>query len=172
MAESGILPQSHVGWPKGKRRQGPTRSKRHGFHELKTVLERLGSRALDPDTEVGRALAAWREALIEDLGGEGRLSVQELALVELAVRDRVLLESVDAWLFSQPKLVNGKKQAVFPAVVERMKLAEGFTRRLQALGLARRAPPELSLAEYLEARSRGEAAEAEAEAEPEAGLDS
>jgi len=46
---------------------------------------------------------------VQDLGGEEALSTQQRALVELAVRDRLLLESVDAWLLAQPQLVNGRK---------------------------------------------------------------
>lgn len=153
MVESDSTSQAHRGWPNGKRRYGPAASKRSGFHELKTTLERLGSRALDPDTEVGRALAAWRAALVADLGGEENLSTQELALVDLAVRDLLLIQSVDGWIFQQPRVINARKKAVYPVVVERMKLAEGFTRRLTALGLARRAKPTPSLAEYLAARA-------------------
>lgn len=145
--------KQHRGWPKGKRRQGPTRSQPHGLHTLKTTLQRLGSRALDPDTEVGRELAAWRASLIADLGGEENLTTAEHALVDLAVRDRLLLDSVDAWLLSEPKLVNGRKKSVYPAVAQRMKLAEGFTRRLQTLGLQRREKPVPSLQAYLAARA-------------------
>jgi hypothetical protein len=144
--------QPHAGWPKGKRRQGPTRSQQHGHHALKTTLQRLGSRALDPDTDVGRELAAWRASLIADLGGEENLTTSERALVDLAVRDRLLLDSVDAWLLAERKLVNGRKKSVYPAVAQRMKLAEGYTRRLQTLGLQRRQKPVPSLQEYLKAR--------------------
>ncbi len=62
-------------------------------------------------------------------------------------------DSVDAWLLAEPKLVNGRKKTVYPAVAQRMKLAEGFTRRLQTLGLHRREKPVPSLQEYLAARA-------------------
>lgn len=101
-----------------------------------------------------------------DLGGEDRLSTQELALVDLAVRDRLLLESVDAWLFEQPRLVNARRKAVYPAVVERQKLAEGFTRRLQALGFQRRSRPTPSLQEYLAGKAGNAEGYGEADSEP------
>ena len=75
---------------------------------------------------------------------------------DLAVRNGLLLDSVDAWLLAEPKLVNGRKKSVYPAVVQRMKLAEGFTRRLQSLGLHRREKPVPSLQEYLAARAESE----------------
>jgi hypothetical protein len=61
---SGIAPRAHRGWPKGTHCQGPTRSKRHGLHELRTALERLGSRALAPESEVGGTLAVCRESCV------------------------------------------------------------------------------------------------------------
>lgn len=147
--------QKRNGWPKGKRRQGPTASKRHGLHQLRRSLDELGSRGslLDESTAVGRELARWRTALVEDLGGEENISTQESALVDLAVRDRLLLESVDAWLLAQPKLVNGRKLALYPALRERMTIAEGYARRLQALGLRRREKPGPTLHEYLAERA-------------------
>ncbi len=105
---------------------------------------------------MGRELAAWRASLISDLGGEETLTTAELALIDLAVRDRLLLDSVDAWLLAEPKLVNGRKKSVYPAVVQRMKLAEGFTRRLQTLCLHRREKRVPSLQEYLTAREARE----------------
>ena len=156
MNEEAKGPQQRRGWPKGKRRQGPTRSQQHGYHKLKTTLQTLGSRALEPDTEVGQELAAWRASLIADLGGEENLTTAERALVDIAVRDRLLLDSVDAWLLSEPRLVNGRKKSVYPAVAQRMKLAEGFSRRLQTLGLHRRQKPVPSLQEYLAVRASAE----------------
>lgn len=161
-----VTPKRRAGWPKGKHRQGPTHPHPHGLHKLKHTLEELGSRALDPNSPVGRELAAWRAALVADLGGEENLSTQQLALVDLAVRDFLLLQSVDGWLFEQPKLVNARKRAVFPVVVERTKLADGLTRRLQALGLQRRAKRLPSLSEYVAARDAEHAAAEAAQRAP------
>ena len=40
------------------------------------------------------------------MGGEEALSAQERAVLDLAIRTRLLLDSVDAWLLEQPTLVN------------------------------------------------------------------
>jgi hypothetical protein len=165
MAE--LEPSKHPGWPVGKHRAGPTASKRSGIYALRRALDELGSRGelLDESTAVGRELAKWKAALLEDLGGAERVSTQERALVDLVVRDRLLLESVDAWLLGQSKLVNGRRFAIIPALVQRMTIAEGYSRRLQVLGLRRRERPAPSLAEYLRAREAAAAPESQPEGE-------
>jgi len=60
---------------------------------------------VDRRTTVGRALAAWRAELLADLGGIENVSTQELALVEEAVKTKLILDSVDAWLLQQPTLI-------------------------------------------------------------------
>jgi IS30 family transposase len=125
------------GWPKGRRRRGARSSQRHGYHGLKATLERLGSRALDPDTEVGRSLSEWREGLVADLGGEEELSTQQRTLIDVLAREKLLLQSIDAWLLQQDKLVNASLRAVYPVVQQRTELANAFSRRLVLLGLDR-----------------------------------
>jgi hypothetical protein len=87
--------------------------------------------------------------LLADLGGEGALSTQQRALVDVIVRQKLLLESVDAWLLVQPSLVNGRKRALLPVVRERQGLADSLARYLAQLGLERRAKPVPSLDDYL-----------------------
>src|SRR5689334_15753626 len=87
--------------PGGKRgRSGPpgkSNAVKHGHHALKRAVSALRSRAIDRRTALGRALAAWRSELLADLGGVDNVSTQELALVEQAVRTRLLLDSIDGW---------------------------------------------------------------------------
>ena len=126
---------------------------RSGFSRLKSTLRRLGPRTIDRRTSLGKHLAAWRADLLADLGGEGALSTQQRALVDVIVRQKLLLESVDAWLLVQPSLVNGRKRALLPVVRERQGLADSLARYLVQLGLERRAKPVPSLDDYL--RQRG-----------------
>jgi hypothetical protein len=65
------------------------------------------------------------------------LSTAELHLVDLAVRDRLFLDSLDAALAERP-LLNRKKGTVAPALEAWLRLADSATRRLVALGLKRR----------------------------------
>ena len=68
------------------------------------------------------------------------------------MRQKLLLESVDAWLLIQPSLVNGRKRALLPVVRERQGLADSLARYLAQLGLERRAKPVPSLDDYLRQR--------------------
>jgi hypothetical protein len=116
---------------------------------LKGVLRRLGGRAVDRRTHLGKALAHWRASLISDLGGARAISTQQAALVDLAVITKLLLDSVDTWLLTQPSLVNARKRALLPAVRERQQLVDSLARILGQLGLERRGPEPIALDAYL-----------------------
>src|SRR5262245_2554529 len=66
-----------------------------GVGELRRAVRVLGGRVLDGRTTLGRELAAWKQELVRDLGGPETVSTQQAALVELAVRTKLLLDSVD-----------------------------------------------------------------------------
>jgi hypothetical protein len=129
------------------------RYSKSGFYALKSTLRQLGPRTIDRRTSLGKHLAAWRADLVTDLGGEEALSTQQRALVDVIVRQKLLLESVDAWLLVQPTLVNSRKRTLLPVVRERQGLADSLARYLVQLGLERRAKPVPSLDDYL--RQRG-----------------
>ena len=98
----------------------------------------LGSKAIDKRTTLGKALAKWRVDLIQDLGGDMNVSTQQAALVDLAVKSKLLLDGIDTWLLTQPSLVNARKKSLLPVVRERQTLADGLARYLAQLGLHRR----------------------------------
>ena len=75
-------------------------------------------------TATGRALAAWRTELLDDLGGIEAVSTQELALVEEAVKTKLILDSVDAWLLTQKTLINKRTRSVLPVVRDRQAFGE------------------------------------------------
>src|SRR5262249_42507534 len=83
-------------------RGGPS----HNLCTLKRAVSPLGSRAIARRTAVGRTLAEWRSSLVADLGGPDMISTQRAALVDLAVKSKLLIDSVDAWLVTQPTLIN------------------------------------------------------------------
>jgi len=112
---------------------------KHGLNVLKKAVKGLGGRVIDQRTTLGKALAQWRKELIEDLGGPEAVSTQKQALIELAVRSKLLLDSIDTWLLKQPSLVNARRRAVLPVVLQRQHLAESLARSLTQLGLERRA---------------------------------
>lgn len=136
----------------------PRTYSRHGLTALgkaTETIERLGGRVLNPDTEVGRALNQWRADMVRDLGGVEAISTQQAALIELAVRSKLLLDSIDAWLLQQPSLINKRKRSLLPVVRERQALADGLARYLLALGLERRAQDVTDVAGALAAMRNG-----------------
>jgi hypothetical protein len=83
-----------------------------------------------------KALVQWREDLIRDLGGD--VSTQQDAIISLAIKTKLLLDSIDVWLLQQPTLIIKRKKAVIPAVQQRQVLADALARYMSMLGLARK----------------------------------
>jgi hypothetical protein len=60
---------------------------------------------------------AWRGELLRDLGGAEQLSTQQLALVDISMRTKLLLDSVDAWLLRHPSIIDKRRRQLFPVPV-------------------------------------------------------
>jgi hypothetical protein len=116
--------------------KGNGNAQRHGLNPLKKAVYKLGNRALDKRTLAGRALVQWREDLIRDLGGD--VSTQQDAIISLAVKTKLILDSIDVWLLQQDTLILKRKRAIIPAVTQRQVLADALSRYMGQLGLARR----------------------------------
>lgn len=138
--------------PAQPRRKAPRPYSKHGLTALKRAVKELGGRVIDRRTTLGKVLARWRVDLVADLGGAEGISTQEAAVVDLAVKTKLLLDSVDAWLLTQPSLVNARKRALLPVVLQRQQLADALARYMTALGLRRRAKPVPALGDYLKTR--------------------
>lgn len=111
-AETGeIKPHNAGGAPKGSQN-----NLRHGLNPLKKAVYKLGNRALDKRAMEGKALAQWRQDLIRDLGGD--VSTQQDAIISLAVKTKLLLDSIDVWLLQQPTLIVKRMWAIIPAVAQ------------------------------------------------------
>jgi len=128
---------------------GNANARKHGLNTLKRTVSERGLHAIDQRTVLGRALSAWRNELVADLGGLENISTQELALVGEAVKTKLLLDSVDGWLLIQPTLINKRTRSVLPVVRDRLALVATLRGLLGDLGLARRTKAGLSLSEYL-----------------------
>jgi len=136
--------------------RGNGNARTHALFSMKRLLKERGMAAIDGRSAVGRALSQWRSDLVRDLGGEDTISTQQQALVGLAVKSKLLLDSVDTWLLTQPCLVNRRKKSLLPVVRERQQLADGLARYLTTLGLEKRVKT-LTLAELLaQGDSQGE----------------
>ena len=129
---------------------------KHGLYALKGAIKGANGHGdwLESLGDVGVALMAWKADLIADLGGA--VSVQEVAVIDLATRTRLMLESVDRWLLQQPSLVNKSRRQLFPVVLQRQQLADALARYMKDLGLQRRARPVQSLQGYIKDRYANE----------------
>ena len=124
----------------------------HGLRRLKRAVKELGGRVIDRRTSIGRALTGWRAELLRELGGHESVSTQELAIVDLAVKTKLMLDSIDAWLLKQPSLINARKRTLLPVVLQRQQLADALARYMAQLGFKRRPKPALTIQDYMAAR--------------------
>ena len=128
------------------------KTSRHRLQTLKRVAKELGSRAIDRRTGLGKALTRWRQELIADLGGPDAVSTQQRALVDLAVTTKLLIDTIDRWILTQSTLINARKRALLPVVLQRQQLADSLARYMNLLGLERRMRPVQDLRTYLAER--------------------
>jgi hypothetical protein len=102
-----------------------------------------------------QAMSSYRNDLLASLGGADNLSRQELILIEMCAKDKLILDSIDAYLLTVG-LFSKRKKSCWPLTIQRMQIADSLTRRLQSLGLKRRAKPARSLGDLLSKGSVGE----------------
>jgi hypothetical protein len=125
---------------------------RTGLNALKARVKVRGLQAIDRRTVAAQALLGWRRDLVDDLGGEAAVSAQQMAVVEAAVRTRLYVDHLDAWIFEHGSLVNARRRSVHPVVRERQQLVDSLARLLGLLGLERRPPKAVDLTAYLRER--------------------
>jgi hypothetical protein len=118
--------------------KGNSNARTHGLNTLKTAVIKLGGRAIDGRYRVGRQLQQWRRELVADLGGQDNISTQTNTLVDIVVKKKLVLDSLYAYVLTQPTLINKRKKALFPIVLQCEQLADGVSRILVQLGLERR----------------------------------
>jgi len=109
-----------------------------GVHAVTRLVKRLGTdRALDKRTAMGKALERWSQEIINDLGGRDNISAQQAAIIDLAVKNKLILDSIDRWIFRQPSLIDKGKRALLPVVRERQSIANALAEFMAQLGLER-----------------------------------
>ena len=79
--------------------------------------------------------------------------MQQRAVLEEAVKLKLLLDSIDGWILAQPSLIDRRKCALLPVVRERQSLADALVRYLTTLGLERKAKNLDTLESYVSRRS-------------------
>jgi hypothetical protein len=120
---------------------------------MQKAVSVLGSRALPrASTTLGRELRAWRDSLIADLGGADNVSTQQLAIIEKAVTQKLICDSLDGFVLGMASLVNKRHRTLWPIVRERAAQVVLLQSLLRDLGLERRARDVPDLASYLAAQ--------------------
>lgn len=122
---------------------------KHGFTAALKQRYQTDLARIDGRTTLSRRLAAFRASLVADLGGADAVSVQQSVLIDLAVTNKLLLDSLDRWLLQQDSLVNQRRRAVYPIVLQRQTVADSLARLMTQLGLERKAAPIATLSDYL-----------------------
>jgi len=141
----------------GRGENGRRPYQKHGISAALRGIPGLGTEVLDGRTKLGKAAAAFRAELLQDLGGESELSAMEATVLEQVVIDRLLLACVDSFLFAgvgdNPigNILNKSKRRLFPLVEQRQSIAAGMTARLSKLGLKKR-PRVVDLGGYVAAK--------------------
>jgi len=128
------------------------RRSRHGLFVPMVKVKLKGMRAIDKRMAGARDALAFKENLVNALGGEPELSPQKRKLVELCARAALLLDAADAWILEQPSIVNARTRALHPAVLQRQALAEHLAKLLDRLGLERIPRKVPSLSEYVRSK--------------------
>jgi hypothetical protein len=83
-------------------------------------------------------LERWRQEIINDLGGRDNISAQQSVIIDLAVKNKLILDSIDRWIFRQPSLIDKRKRALLPVVGEQQSIANALAKYMDRLGLERR----------------------------------
>lgn len=131
----------------------------HGLHRVKRSIreaQAAGMKLIDARTTAGRALYEQREAWITDRGGPEALSAQQLAILDSALRTKMLLDYCDSYLLQLgDKIVNRRHKRLVPIALQRSQLADTLLRQLIAIGLDRKARPVKRLHELLASNNTG-----------------
>src|SRR5262245_50194902 len=116
---------------------------RIGLKAAKRAAKELGVQVINRGTASGRALLAWKDAVISDLGGPENVPAAKLALIDSALVTRYVVGVVDAWILGQESLIHTRNKdgaiALRNVVLERGYVVNLLRNLLTSIGLERRA---------------------------------
>lgn len=148
--------------PAGSRPKRRRSYRKSGIYTLRKAVQVLGSPALPTKrTALGRELRAWRDSLVADLGGPGAVSTQQVAPIEKAVTQKLVCDSLDAYVLAMGSLVDRRHRTLWPIVRERAAQVNLLQSLLRDLGLQRKPAPVPILAEYIAQKAAARAAAAQ-----------
>lgn len=91
---------------------------------------------------IGVALQEWRQAIIDDMGGDETISAMERVLVDIAAKGYMMLDMIDQYIFDKydQKIIDFDRQQARFIVMQRRALADSVARYIKDLGLKKRRP--------------------------------
>jgi hypothetical protein len=97
-------------------------------------MVRVGVRGLyHKNRRLSLALQQERAAMIDELGGPERAGSSGMTLVDVIVRTRMLVDTLDGLLLEiGPGIVNKRKKFAYPLLAQRQSLADSLTSQLSA----------------------------------------
>lgn len=126
----------------------PQARSRRGMNAEKARVKLQGLDAIDRRSCGGRSAVALKESLTDALGGPEELTPQKAKLADFIVRNCLILDCIDAWIFAQPTIINDKGQ-VLDILQEHLSLTNSTARIIGQLGMERRLKPPKSLQDYV-----------------------
>jgi hypothetical protein len=113
-------------------------------------MREYGLAALDQRTAEAKNIASWRERLVHDLGGPENISTQQATLIDLAARQKVLIDGIDNWLFSKPeeRVFRRRDRSLYPIISERQSLVNALARFMAQLGFDKHVPKGRDLSDW------------------------
>ena len=124
------------------------RSNRTNMDALKAAVKVQGMWRIDRRSLAAKALFRWKRELVAQCGGVEELTPAKACLVDMAVRTRLFIEALDAFLVEQKSLINKSQKSVIPVLLERQQLVDSMGKLLKQIGLNRQHGKIPSLKEY------------------------
>jgi len=116
--------------------KGNKSAAKSGHYALRSSLKRDGLSVLTRRQR--EAVAECRKQIVDDLGGDENVPELKRLQIERYLITELLLQSLDGWLLQQPTLINRRRRALYPIVVQRNELVQTSLKLAQAIGLERR----------------------------------
>lgn len=132
-----------------RKRRYPKVRQYHGLTTTRTSLLRLGEYAvasvLDDENGAATGLREWRDGIAASLGAP--VTPLVAMVLELACRDRLMLDATDRWIFGgRRRLINKRRRALYPIVAQRAAIVRSLADHLKVLSAAQvaSAKPEMT----------------------------
>jgi len=98
-----------------------------------------GLEVVDTNSPGAQAVLKWRDAMLDDLGGQANLSAAKLLMIEHATVTALAIKRLDNLILQATgALVHSPGLHVAPFVMQRQALVDSFARQLTRLGLDRK----------------------------------